>query len=164
LDKVTDRFSKIGSKAKLSEENLNGTIEQVLGYLRPRISKKVEMTFTADAQLLAPHNGPLMEWVIENVVKNAVDAMEAKGNISIHLHETQSKALIDIKDNGKGLPTKLQKRVFEPGFSTKKRGWGLGLSLVKRIVSDYHKGSIFVLESEPNKGATFRIVLPLKSV
>ena len=101
-----------------------------------------------------------MEWVIENVVKNAVDAMEANGKVEVRVKKVPEYVQIDIQDNGKGLPTKLQKRIFEPGFSTKKRGWGLGLSLVKRIVSDYHNGKIFVLESEVGKGTTFRISLP----
>lgn len=165
LDKVTDRFSKIGSEAKLTDVNLHETIQRVYEYLIPRLSKNVQFLYAPEStEIEAPHNGPLMEWVIENVVKNAVDAMEAKGKIEIRLSTANGKAIIDIEDNGKGLPAKLQTQIFEPGFSTKKRGWGLGLSLVKRIVNEYHKGKIFVLHSEVNVGTTFRVQLPLNSL
>ena len=160
LDKVTDRFSKIGSEAKLLDTDISGTVERVVKYLRPRISSKVELVYEPVEMIESPHNGPLLEWVIENVVKNAVDAMEANGKVQVTIKRVPENVIIDIEDNGKGLPAKLQKRIFEPGFSTKKRGWGLGLSLVKRIVSDYHKGKIFVLSSEVGKGTTFRITLP----
>jgi signal transduction histidine kinase len=111
--------------------------------------------------IIVPHNPPLMEWVIENICKNAVDAMEGKGILLITMKMQQNWVHIDIKDTGKGLTPKQFKSVFEPGFSTKKRGWGLGLTLVKRIVEDNHKGKVFVLRSEIDKGTTFRISLPL---
>jgi signal transduction histidine kinase len=107
------------------------------------------------------HNPPLIEWVVENISKNAVDAMEGKGELSVHVHKTNDWVFIDIKDTGKGIPAKQLKTIFEPGFSTKTRGWGLGLSLVKRIVKEYHKGTVVVLESQLNIGTTFRISLPL---
>jgi signal transduction histidine kinase len=106
------------------------------------------------------HNASLIEWVVENIAKNAVDAMEGKGTLEVSVHGTPEWVHIDIKDNGKGIPSNQLKTIFEPGFSTKKRGWGLGLSLVKRIVKEYHKGNVFVLESQQNVGTTFRISLP----
>jgi two-component system, sporulation sensor kinase D len=161
LEKVTDRFSKIGSGAKLDEENLPQTVQKVLDYLRPRISDKVQIHFEADDSIQCKHNGPLMEWVIENISKNAVDAMSGKGSLYIRIKEAPECVHIDIRDTGKGIPPKQVKTIFQPGFSTKKRGWGLGLSLVKRIVTEYHHGKVFVLESQVDKGTTFRITLPL---
>jgi two-component system, sporulation sensor kinase D len=161
LEKVTDRFSKIGSVPKLGDSDLNHTVKEVLDYLRPRISDKVSFTFNQTEGICAKHNAPLMEWVIENICKNAVDSMEAKGKLEVSLHQSTSFAYIDIKDTGKGIPPKKLKTIFEPGYSTKKRGWGLGLSLVKRIVKEYHNGKVFVLESQVDVGTTFRIALPL---
>lgn len=161
LEKVTDRFSKIGSGAKLEETDITLTIKSVLDYLRPRISNKVAIHFEAKEPILAMHNPPLMEWVIENICKNAVDAMENKGELIVTVHRSPEWVHIDIKDNGKGIHPKQLKTIFQPGFSTKKRGWGLGLSLVKRIVTEYHKGKVFVLESQQDVGTTFRISIPL---
>ena len=161
LEKVTDRFSKIGSGAKLTESSLVETVKNLVDYLRPRISDKVAFEFVAETDIYLRHNAPLMEWVIENICKNAVDAMENHGNLSIHIHSTPEWAHIDIKDSGKGIDPKKLKAIFQPGFSTKKRGWGLGLSLVKRIVTEYHKGKVFVLESQVDNGTTFRVSLPL---
>lgn len=160
LEKVTDRFSKIGSGAQLSDTNISATVTQILDYLRPRISEKVEVTIDAEADLHARHNASLMQWVVENICKNAVDAMEGEGKLHVHVHRHATWVYIDIQDTGKGIPAKQQKRIFEPGFSTKTRGWGLGLSLVRRIVKDYHKGNVIVLESHVNVGTTFRISLP----
>lgn len=162
LEKITDRFSKIGSGAKLIEGDLAATIENNLNYLKARLSQKVEMHFELDAQrpLMVLHNASLMEWVIENICKNAVDAMEGIGTLRIHIREVAEWVHIDITDTGKGLTTKQFKTIFEPGYSTKKRGWGLGLTLVKRIVEEYHKGKVFVLQSAPDKGTTFRISIP----
>lgn len=162
LDKVTDRFSKIGSEAKLISSDLVQTVVQVVGYLKVRVSKNVDLSVESKGEMIVPHNAPLMEWVVENIIKNAVDAMEAKGKIVVTLHADSQRAYIDIQDNGKGIPSNQIKSIFQPGFSTKKRGWGLGLSLVKRIVKEYHKGKVFVLHSELNVGTTFRISLPLK--
>jgi signal transduction histidine kinase len=161
LEKVSDRFSKIGSEAKLDQTDIVYTIEQIINYLSPRLSKQVQINFDPEFHPAVPHNAPLMEWVIENLIKNAVDAMEAKGQITIEISKQHKLAHIDITDTGKGIPSNQVKSVFQPGFSTKKRGWGLGLSLVKRIVKEYHKGDVFVLHSELNKGTTFRINLPL---
>lgn len=160
LEKVTDRFSKIGSGAKLEDTDISATVSNVMSYLRPRISDKVDVTVSTNDGLSALHNAPLIEWVVENIAKNAVDAMEGKGNLDIVVHGTPEWVHIDIKDNGKGIPSNQLKTIFEPGYSTKKRGWGLGLSLVKRIVKEYHKGNVFVLESQQNVGTTFRISLP----
>jgi len=161
LDKVTDRFSKIGSIPKLDDKDLFQTVKNVLDYLRPRVSDKVSIELMPSVQPSTNHNGPLMEWVVENICKNAVDAMSGKGTLEITILTTPEWAHIDIKDTGKGIDPKKVKTIFEPGFSTKKRGWGLGLTLVKRIVKEYHKGKVFVLESELNVGTTFRISIPL---
>jgi len=161
LEKVTERFSKIGSGAKLELLDISLTVQNVITYLRPRISDQVNVTVDASDEVLVMHNPPLIEWVVENISKNAVDAMEGKGNLSLHIHKTNDWVFIDIKDNGKGIPSKQLKTIFQPGFSTKTRGWGLGLSLVKRIVKEYHKGTVSVLESQINVGTTFRISLPL---
>ena len=162
LEKITDRFSKIGSGAKLVEGDLAATIENNLLYLKARLSQKVEMQFELNGErpLMVLHNSSLMEWVVENICKNAVDAMEGKGTLRIHIQEVAEWVHIDISDTGKGLTPKQFKTIFEPGYSTKKRGWGLGLTLVKRIVEEYHKGKVFVLDSAPDKGTTFRISIP----
>ncbi len=162
LEKITDRFSKIGSGAKLVEGDLAETIENNLNYLKARLSQKVVMQFELDGErpLIVLHNASLIEWVVENICKNAVDAMEGIGTLHIHIQEVAEWVHIDISDTGKGLNPKQFKTIFEPGYSTKKRGWGLGLTLVKRIVEEYHKGKVFVLQSEPEKGTTFRISIP----
>jgi len=160
LSKITDRFSKIGSQPALTMDNLNPIIENTVNYLRSRSSDKI--TFTVDTNnemLIVPVNPPLFEWVIENVCKNAMDAIEGNGEIKISINESQSAVTVDITDNGKGIPKAQQKTIFKPGFTTKTRGWGLGLSLTKRIVEEYHKGRIFVESSEIGKGTTIRIIL-----
>lgn len=163
LEKITDRFSKIGSGAKLLNEDLVVTIGNNLEYLRARLSSKVFITMTIkdEQAMIVPHNPSLIEWVVENICKNAVDAMEGEGKLLITLHSDNKWAHVDIQDTGKGLAPAQYKAIFAPGFSTKKRGWGLGLTLVKRIVEDNHKGKVFVLRSEIDKGTTFRISLPL---
>ena len=161
LSKVTDRFSKIGSIPHLEDENLTETVKNVLDYLQRRFSDKIDLEFHSEEIIYTKHNGPLMEWVIENICKNAVDAMSGKGKLSVSMHQTPEWVHIDIKDTGKGISTKEIKTVFQPGFTTKKRGWGLGLTLVKRIIKEYHKGKVFVLSSEVNIGTTFRISIPL---
>lgn len=160
LHKVTDRFSKIGSGAQLENEDISSTILNVTTYLRPRISEKVDMHVNVEGGIKAKHNASLIEWVIENICKNAVDAMEGEGELYISLTDLSHEVHIDIKDTGKGIPSNQLKTIFQPGYSTKKRGWGLGLSLVKRIVKEYHNGKVFVLESQVGLGATFRIILP----
>ncbi len=162
LDTITTRFSNIGSIPVLKEENIIETIETFMSYLQKRISKKIAFSF--DNQLTVNHtvklNRYLFEWVIENICKNAVDAMSGVGSLKITLSETKNnKIAIDISDTGKGISKQNLSKVFTPGFSTKKRGWGLGLTLAKRIVENYHDGKLFVKQSELNKGTTFRILL-----
>lgn len=160
LEKVTDRFSKIGSGALLEDTDIGETVRNITTYLRPRISDKVEMTVDIDENITARHNASLIEWVIENISKNAVDAMEGEGKLNISVSQSGNMVNIDIKDTGKGIPSKKLKTIFQPGYSTKKRGWGLGLSLVKRIIKEYHKGKVYVLESQVGIGTTFRISIP----
>jgi signal transduction histidine kinase len=160
LEIITDRFSKIGSKPELIVEPVDLAVESTVEYLKPRVSTRVVFSFIRNgSDFSAPLNKPLFSWVLENLIKNAVDAMEGKGNIDIELSSEPGFVFIDIADTGKGIPKRRHKTVFEPGFTTKKRGWGLGLSLTKRIIEQYHGGKIFVLWSEPGKGTTFRIML-----
>jgi signal transduction histidine kinase len=161
LEMITQRFSSIGSKPQLKLTVLEPEIENLLAYLRPRISSRISLSLECISPgLEAFINVPLFEWVIENVCKNAVDAMDNVGSITIRIgRSSKGKAIIDIIDTGKGIPKKQFRKVFEPGFTTKKRGWGLGLTLVKRIVENYHHGQIFVAKSELGKGSTFRVVL-----
>lgn len=163
LEKITDRFSKIGSGAKLVEADLVVTIGNNLEYLRARLSDKIFIDFKVkeEGPILMMHNPSLMEWVVENICKNAVDAMGGKGQLSIEIQRVPERVYVDITDTGKGLTPKQFKTIFQPGYSTKKRGWGLGLTLVKRIIEEYHKGKVFVLKSEIDKGTTIRISIPL---
>ncbi len=160
LNMVTNRFSKIGSKAVLKDENVVPVIQHSVNYLKNRISSQVDLRFQSEQEtIIAPINPALLEWVIENIVKNAVDAMEGKGKVEVNLKQFEDDVLIDISDTGKGISPSKLKTVFQPGFTTKTRGWGLGLSLVKRIVEEFHKGKISVLKSEVGVGTTFRIVM-----
>lgn len=161
LRMVTERFSSIGSKPVIQPENLYQVIEETITYLRPRISTKVDMFINSDSKDLdAMMNKPLFEWVVENICKNAVDAMKGKGTITIDILQDSDKyVIVDITDTGKGIEKKNFRKVFNPGFSTRQRGWGLGLTLAKRIVEGYHGGKIFVKNSEVGKGTTFRIML-----
>ncbi len=161
LRMVTERFSSIGSKPVIQAENLFEVIEETINYLRPRISTKVDLLINSDSKDIdAMVNKPLFEWVIENICKNAVDAMKGKGMITISILQDSDKyVIVDITDTGKGIEKKNFKKVFYPGFSTRHRGWGLGLTLAKRIVEGYHGGKIFVKNSELGKGTTFRIML-----
>lgn len=158
---VTERFSSIGSAPILKKENVVSLIQNVVSYLRPRVSSKIRIeVFTLSDTINALVHAPLFEWVIENLCKNAVDAMASSGNIAIKiLRGNEGKIFIDITDTGKGIPRSKLNMVFKPGFTTKKRGWGLGLTLAKRIIESYHDGRIFVKSSEENHGTTFRIVL-----
>ena len=160
---VTERFSSIGSSPVIQPENVFEIIEEGVSYLRPRISTKVEWEIQSDSKDLVAHlNKPLFDWVIENVCKNAVDAMKGKGVLRIVLFQESDKFVgIDISDTGVGIEKMKFKKVFTPGFSSRKRGWGLGLTLSKRIVEGYHGGKIFVKQSELGKGTTFRILLPV---
>jgi hypothetical protein len=161
LRMVTERFSSIGSTPTLKEENVYQLINNVVEYLRPRVSSKINFeVYTLSETIKAWVHAPLFEWVIENLCKNAVDAMGSNGTIAIKiLRGSEGKVLIDLSDTGKGIPKGIISNVFKPGFTTKKRGWGLGLTLAKRIIELYHEGSIFVKSSDENLGTTFRIEL-----
>ncbi len=159
LEMITERFSKIGSKPKLNPENVNDALIQSVDYISKRSPKTVQFDFIPKGNISAPLNIPLFAWVIENLCRNAVDAMDGVGKITIEVSDLQPYVYIDITDTGKGIPRSKQKTIFEPGFTTKQRGWGLGLSLVQRIIEQYHGGKIFVKRSELGKGTTFRIVL-----
>ena len=158
---VTERFSSIGSTPVLKEENVYQLVNNVVGYLQPRVSSKINFeVYTLSETIQARVHAPLFEWVLENLCKNAVDAMGNTGTIAIKiLRGSEHKVFIDISDTGKGIPKALVPNVFKPGFTTKKRGWGLGLALAKRIIEMYHDGKIFVKSSEENQGTTFRIEL-----
>lgn len=161
---ITARFSSIGSEQKTELIDLVEVVETAVSYLRSRVSQKVNITVSVKQdvgeEVLAYINRPLFEWVIENICKNAVDAMSGAGKLDIEITELpEGNVQMDITDTGKGIPKNQFKRVFEPGFTTKKRGWGLGLTLARRIIEQYHKGKIFVKWSEPGKGTTFRIML-----
>ena len=161
LEKVTERFSRIGSKPALTSENVVEIISRTIDYLKSRTSSKVRFTsdFKNNKEVFVPLNSALFEWVIENVSKNAIDAMEGNGEISVRITETDKNAIIDISDTGKGIPKSAFNKIFNPGFTTKQRGWGLGLSLSKRIIEEYHNGHIFVRHSEVGKGSCIRIVM-----
>lgn len=158
---VTERFSSIGSTPVLKDENVYHLIHNVVGYLQPRVSSKINFeVYTLSENILARVHAPLFEWVVENLCKNSVDAMGSSGTIAIKiLRGSDRKVFIDISDTGKGIPKTMVPNVFKPGFTTKKRGWGLGLALAKRIIEMYHEGKIFVKSSEENQGTTFRIEL-----
>ena len=161
LEKITERFSKIGSKPELLTTNLAEVLNSTVDYLKTRSSERVkfETTFKKDDVIPVPMNAALFSWVIENLCKNAIDAMENNGQITLALKENHETVTLDVTDTGKGVPKSQHKTIFQPGYSTKKRGWGLGLSLAKRIVENYHNGKIFIKWSEAGKGTTFRIVL-----
>jgi len=161
LKVVTERFSSIGSTPTLKEENIYALIQNVVTYLQPRVSSRINFElYTLSESITALVHAPLFEWVIENLCKNGVDAMGSSGTIAIKiLRGNENRVLIDISDTGKGIPKSNLPSVFKPGFTTKKRGWGLGLALAKRIIEMYHQGRIFVKSSEENQGTTFRIEL-----
>ena len=161
LELIAERFSKIGSLPEPVDASMNEVLAHVIDYMDRRTSKKVEIISELPSEnVVVKMNASLFEWVIENLCKNAVDAMEGQGRIVLSLHEEDSKVAIEVTDNGKGIRKKDLKNVFTPGFTTKKRGWGLGLSLAKRIVEEYHKGRIYVKSSEVGVGTTFRIEMP----
>lgn len=161
LETITERFSKIGSAPKLTQTNVVEIIENSIKYIKTRSSKKVifETIYNNNGNFNTPINTALFEWVIENLCKNAIDAMSGDGKITTEITDNFQMIYIDISDTGKGVSKSKFKTVFNPGFTTKKRGWGLGLSLTKRIIENYHKGKIFIKSSEPNIKTTFRIVL-----
>lgn len=161
LQKITERFSKIGSIPELIRTDVAETIRSTVEYLKTRSSVKVKfiLDFDPDKKYEVPLNSSLFSWVIENLCKNAIDAMNNAGTIQVSISEKVDQLYIEVSDTGKGISKAYFKSVFEPGFTTKKRGWGLGLSLAKRIVENYHKGKIYLKQSEINKGTTFKIVL-----
>lgn len=162
LQLIAERFSKIGSTPSLQPADLGAVIGRALAYMSRRASGHIHIWLSADAEhVTAKVNAPLFEWVIENLCKNAIDAMGGAGSITVTIRRRDRQAVIEVTDTGRGIPKSHFKAVFRPGFTTKKRGWGLGLSLAKRIIEEYHGGSIFVKQSEPNVGTTFCILLPL---
>jgi len=160
LQTIAQRFSKIGSKSETTPQDITPALENAVQYMRNRSSRKISITTHTPAEVIPVYlNVPLFEWVIENLCKNAIDAMEATGKIDITLTPEHKRLLIDVTDTGKGITKSNFKNVFKPGYTTKARGWGLGLSLVKRIIEENHNGKIFVKASELGKGTTFRIIL-----
>ncbi|MEE0975681.1 MAG: ATP-binding protein [Muribaculaceae bacterium] len=162
LSTIASRFSKIGSKPQMESENLNDVVTRSASYMSSRISSRISLTINCcDHTLPVKMSAPLFEWVMENLIKNAVDAMEGSGAITVTTAVDRGTAYIEVADTGKGISRKNFKTVFNPGFTTKSRGWGLGLTLAKRIIEQYHSGKIYVRTSEPGVGTTFRIDLPL---
>jgi signal transduction histidine kinase len=162
LQTITERFSKIGSVPVLEPSDLREVMQQALGYMRKRASEKVVFRIEAgEKPISCSINAPLFDWVVENLTKNALDAMSGSGTIQVQLSQQGKYAIIDFSDTGKGIPSHQFQAIFKPGITTRKRGWGLGLTLAKRIIEKYHRGKIFVRWSEPGKGTTFRIQLPL---
>jgi len=160
LRTISERFSKIGSVPELNDRNFNTTIQDNYDYLKTRISRKVNFSLQLPAyDIQVPHNKILMSWVIENLVKNAVDAMKGEGTLIMSVFEKNKNILVEVKDTGTGMTKRQASNAFKPGYSTKKRGWGLGLSLAKRVVQEYHNGDIRIAHTEVGKGTTFRITI-----
>jgi K+-sensing histidine kinase KdpD len=161
LKLVSDRFGKIGSTPQLELNDIVVQVENMVSYIKRRSTERVSFNINThgETEIKAMINGPLFDWVIENLLKNALDAMEGRGSIQVKIKNETAQVVVDVTDSGKGISPKNISKVFKPGFTTKKRGWGLGLTLCKRIIEQYHKGELFVKHSEPGKGTTFRIVL-----
>ena len=164
LEIVADRFSKIGSKPVLEEHVVYDVVKDFVDYFRVRVSDRISFEIIGDHFITAGLNIPLFDWVLENLLKNAVNAIEGKGSIEIDISSNKAKRqiFIDVTDTGKGIPRSKFDTIFQPGYTTRKRGWGLGLSLTKRMIENYHNGHIFVRDSELGKGTTFRIILKTK--
>ena len=161
LQRVAERFSKIGAKPQLEDSDLNETLSSSIHYMQGRMSQRISLHYeTAQEPRPVPHNAILLQWVVENLLRNAIDAMPHGGAIAVVLTFTDRYAQLDCSDTGTGIPKRKWQRIFQPGYSTKTRGWGLGLSLAQRIVKEYHRGRLFVLDSSPQKGTTFRLLLP----
>ena len=161
LTDITDRFSKIGSQPERTDQNLDETIEKTVAYLRSRLGKKIELALDIEGPSESSHNQQLISWVLENMIKNSADAMDGSGVITIEKRVQSGRVFIFIKDSGRGIPITDQRKIFEPGFTSKSRGWGLGLSLAKRIIEEYHSGKLSLEYSAPADGTTFKITLPL---
>ena len=160
LKLISDRFGKIGSAPQLEAHDIIRQVKKMVEYIKRRSTDKVKFILDMPSEtVIAKISGPLFDWVIENLLKNALDAINGKGTVQIKLHDLHGRIIIDISDDGKGISKQNLSKIFKPGFTTKKRGWGLGLSLAKRIIEQYHKGQLFVKYSEIGKGTTFRIVL-----
>jgi signal transduction histidine kinase len=161
LNKIVDRFSKIGSETQLSMMNINEVVGDTVLYFRRRVPRNVQLTYNglAMAPIEAPINAALFEWVVENLMKNSLDALQGQGSIEVLVGENDNSVFVEVSDTGKGIPKSNWTRIFEPGFTTKTRGWGLGLSLSRRIIEEYHKGKIAVTRSEIGKGTTIRVTL-----
>lgn len=161
LQMIADRFQKIGSEPALQAENIIPVLQNAVAYMRARISNRVTIddSCLSGVERVVMLNAPLLQWVVENLLKNAVDAISGNGSIVFQLHENEHDVMIDISDTGKGIDVKTQRRIFEPGFTSKERGWGLGLPLAKRIVEQYHGGKLLLKSSQTGIGTTFRIVL-----
>lgn len=159
LHTIADRFSKVGSVPELSMQDISVVLSDSVSYMRSRVSNKVSIIMQACPSVELKLSRSLFEWVIENLIRNAVDAMDGSGTITIAMTQHDNTVVLDVTDTGKGMSHREQQRAFQPGYTTKKRGWGLGLSLSKRIVEDYHRGKIFIQSSEPGHGTTFRIIL-----
>ena len=160
LKLISDRFGKIGSTPKLEEKNIVEQVKNMVDYIKRRSTEKVSFLIDTSEDVINTNiSAPLFDWVMENLLKNALDSMEGKGSITVKIIKNQNAVILDVKDTGKGISKQNLSKVFKPGFTTKKRGWGLGLSLSKRIIEQYHKGQLFVKTSEVGKGTTFRIIL-----
>lgn len=162
LERITDRFSKIGSVPELQEQDVRDLVERSVDYLRVRVAKRIALHFERprEGEWLVRVNAPLFEWVLENLIRNAVDALEGKGEVFVQMQTGNQFIRIQVRDTGKGMSAAQVRRAFRPGYTTKKRGWGLGLTLAYRIIEQYHNGSISVAQSEPGKGTTMQVKLP----
>jgi sensor histidine kinase YesM len=161
LTDITDRFSKIGSQPERTDKDLDDTIEKTIDYLRSRLGNKISLSLDMDGSRASNHNQQLISWVLENMIKNSADAMDGSGTISVEKRTQSNRMIVLIKDTGRGITQADQRKIFEPGFTSKSRGWGLGLSLAKRIIEEYHGGKLTLEQSIPGEGTTFKISLPI---
>ena len=161
LTDITDRFSKIGSQPERTDKDLDDTIEKTVDYLRSRLGNKISLSLDMDGSRASNHNQQLISWVLENMNKNSADAMDGSGTISVEKRTQSNRMIVLIKDTGRGITQADQRKIFEPGFTSKSRGWGLGLSLAKRIIEEYHGGKLTLEQSIPGEGTTFKISLPI---
>ena len=161
LTDITDRFSKIGSQPERTDKDLDDTIEKTVDYLRSRLGNKISLSLDMDGSRASNHNQQLISWVLENMIKNSADAMDGSGTISVEKRTQSNRMIVLIKDTGRGITQADQRKIFEPGFTSKSRGWGLGLSLAKRIIEEYHGGKLTLEQSIPGEGTTFKISLPI---